>query len=155
MSSATRWRCSTVVPRRVGRVLLAALCVAACANVADKDEIAGRYRHAGAVAATLEVRPDAGGYRVRLEGGGAAQAGAASSADCVIEARGELAGRVLRARFGPVETESFSYGAAQAAEEVRTLEIVFEPQAAEVVAADTFGYCGLSAEFAGRYPIVD
>ena len=81
--------------------------------------------------------------------------GAASAADCVVEARGELTGGVLRARFGPVETDGFSYGAAQAAEEGRTLEIVFEPQAAEVVAADTFGYCGLDAEFAGRYPSVD
>ena len=38
---------------------------------------------------------------------------------------------------------------------VRTVEIVFEPGAAEVVAADTFGYCGLGAEFAGRYRIVE
>jgi hypothetical protein len=143
------------VPRQACRAALAALWLAACANAPGEDDIAGRYRHAGPIAATLEVRPDGGGYRVRLEGGGTNQAGAASAADCVIEARGELEGGVLRARFGPVETASFSYGAARAAEEGRTVEIVFEPQAAEVVAADTFGYCGLEAEFAGRYPSVD
>jgi hypothetical protein len=143
------------VPRRVGRTTLAALWLAACASGTDEDDIAGRYRHAGPIAATLEVRPDAAGYRVRLEGGGSMRDGAASAADCVVEAWGELTGGVLRARFGPVETDRFSYGAAQAAEEGRTLEIVFEPRAAEVVAADTFGYCGLDAELAGRYPSAD
>jgi hypothetical protein len=58
---------------------------------------------------------------------------------------------VLRARFGPVETDTFSYGAARAAREGRTVEIVFEPGAAEVVAAGTLGHCGWRAEFAGRY----
>jgi hypothetical protein len=143
------------VPRPVRGAVLAALWLAACAIVTDENDVAGRYRHAGPIAATLEVRPDAAGYRVRLEGGGSTRDSAASAADCVIEARGELTGGVLRARFGPVEAEGFSYGAAQAAEEGRTLEIVFEPQAAEVVAADTFGYCGLEADFAGRYPSVD
>ena len=143
------------MPRRVRRAVLAALWLAACAQAPGDAEIAGRYRHAGPVAATLEVRPDKGGYRVRLEGGGSSEAGAASAADCVVEARGELTGGVLRARFSPVETEGFSYGAAQAAEEARTVEIVFEPQAALVVAADTFGYCGLEAGFAGRYRSVD
>ena len=148
--------CSTALsPRRIGQVALAALWLIACTATPPADEIAGRYRHAGPVAATLEVRPEGGRYLVRLEGGGSAQAGAASAADCVIEARGELEGGVLRASFGPVETDTFSYGAAQAADEARTVEIRFEPGGAEVVAADTFGYCGLGAEFAGRYRIVD
>jgi len=146
------------VPSRRGPVFpalwLAALWLTACASAPgppEADDIAGRYRHVGPVAATLEVRPDGGRYLVRLEGGGSSEAGAASPADCVIEARGELKDGVLRAPFGPVETDTFSYGAAQAAGEGRTLEIVFEPGAAEVVAADTFGYCGLGADFAGRY----
>jgi hypothetical protein len=138
-----------------GHAILAALWLAACAGTPGADDIAGLYRHAGAVAATLEVRPEGERYLVRLEGGGSSEAGAASAADCVIEARGELQGAVLRAPFGPVETDSFSYGAGQAADERRTVEIRFEPGAAEVVAADTFGYCGLGAEFAGRYQIVE
>ncbi|HSA81666.1 MAG TPA: hypothetical protein VLE23_12670 [Geminicoccaceae bacterium] len=113
------------------------------------------YRHAGPVAATLEVRPDGERYLIRLEGGGSAAAGAASAADCVIEARGEVEGAVLRAPFGPVETVTFSYGAAQAADEGRTVEVRFETGAAEVVSADTFGYCGLDADFAGRYQMVE
>ena len=136
---------------RLGQLILAALWLTACVNAPAANDIAGLYRHAGPVGATLEVRPEGGLYRIRLEGGGAWQAGAASAADCVIEARGELQGAVLRAPFGAVETDTFAYGADQAASEGRSVEIVFEPGAATVVAADTFGYCGPGAEFAGRY----
>ena len=87
------------------------------------DEIAGTYRHAGTTPATLEVRREASGYLVRLEGG-ASPAGAATQADCVIEARGTPEGEVLRARLGPVETETFSYDKAQAESEARFVEIV-------------------------------
>jgi hypothetical protein len=143
------------VSSRLGQLILAALWLAACTNAPAANDIAGFYRHEGPVAATLEVRPEGGLFRVRLEGGGASRAGAASAADCVILARGELDGGVLRAPFGPVETDTFSYRADQAASDARTLEIVFEPGAATVVAADTVGYCGLGAEFAGRYWAVE
>jgi hypothetical protein len=114
-------------------------------------DIAGVYRHEGPVAATLEVARDAGQYVIRLEGGGSAAGGPATAADCVVEARGELDGAVLHARFGPVETDSFTYGAALAEREARTVQIAFEPGAAQVIQADTLGYCGLAAEFSGRY----
>jgi hypothetical protein len=145
--------CSIAWPRRAGRVALAAAWLVACQGP-PADDIAGLYRHAGAVAATLEVRHLADRYVVRLEGGGSSVAGAAAPADCVIEASGALAGAVLRARFGPVETDTFSYSAAQAAREGRSVEIVFEPGGAAVVEAATLGYCGWGAEFAGRYRAV-
>jgi hypothetical protein len=147
--------CSTALsPRRIGQVVLAALWLVACRTPAPADHVAGRYRHEGPIAATLEVRREAGQYMVTLEGGGSSAGDAATPADCIIEARGDLDGAVLQARFGPVETEAFSYGAAQAAREGRTVEIVFEPGAAEVVEAATLGYCGWGAEFAGRYRAV-
>ena len=68
-----------------------------------------------------------------------------------VEARGDLDGVVLRARFGPVETDTFSYGAAQAESEARMVRIAFEAGAAQVIEADTLGYCGLGVEFSGRY----
>jgi hypothetical protein len=136
-----------------GGATLAALWLVACASPPSAD-IAGLYRHEGAIAATLEVRADAGQYVVRLEGGGSAAAQGASAADCVIEARGELDGAVLRAPFGPVETDTFSYSAAQAERESRVVEIVFEPGAAKVIEAGTLGYCGWGAELAGRYRAV-
>jgi hypothetical protein len=145
--------CSTALgSRRVGQIALAALCLIACAATPPPaDDIAGLYRQEGPSAAMLEVRREGDQYGVRLEGGASSEAGAAAPADCVIQARGALDGAVLRAAFGPVETDTFAYGAAQAAREGRTVEIVFGPGAAEVVEAGTLGYCGWGAEFAGRY----
>ena len=60
------------------------------------DDIVGVYQYEGPVAATLEVRHEAGQYVVRLEGGGSAAEGPATAADCVVEARGDLDGVVLR-----------------------------------------------------------
>jgi hypothetical protein len=147
-----RSRCSKAPsPRRSGQIALAALWLVGCGAPPPADHIAGLYRHEGPIGATLEVRREGAQYVVRLEGGGFAAAGVAMPAECVIEARGELNGAVLQAGFGPVETDTFSYGADQAVREGRTVEIVFEPGAAEVVEAGTLGYCAWGAEFAGRY----
>ena len=143
--------CSKPAPRRVHQIALAALCLVACGATPPADDIASVYRQEGGGAATLEVRHEGDRYVVRLEGGGSSAAGAATPADCVIEARGNLDGAVLHARFGPVETDTFSYGAAEAAREGRTVEILFEPGAAEVLEAATLGYCGWGAGFSGRY----
>jgi hypothetical protein len=144
--TGTSW---AMVPRDLGGIALIALGLIACAM--RPADVAGRYRQEEPIAATLDVREDGDQYAVRLEGGGAPDAAAATAADCIIEARGVLDGAVLHARFAPVETDTFSYGAAQAGSEGRILEIAFEPGAALVREADTFGYCGLDAAFAGRY----
>jgi len=115
------------------------------------DPIEGHYLGADPPAATLEVRRDGHGYLVRLEGGSPPDPPAGAPADCTILARGPLEGGTLRARFGPIESEIFSYGPAEAEREGRTVEIAFVASAAEVIAADTFGYCGLGVEFRGRY----
>jgi hypothetical protein len=138
---------AAAAPGRLGLALIA-LGLMACA-AAPAADVAGRYRHEAPIAASLEVREDGDQYVVRLEGGGSA--GAATAADCIIEARGVLERAVLHARFDPVETDTFSYGAAQAASEGRTLEIAFEPGVALVREADTLGYCGLDAALVGRY----
>ena len=145
-----RSTCRAGVRRRLGGLAPIALGLLACATAPAAD-VSGRYRHEEPIAASLEVRKDGEQYVVRLEGGGSSAAGAATAADCIIEARGVLDGNVLNARFGPVETDTFSYGAAQAASEGRSVEIAFEPAAALVREADTFGYCGLDAALTGRY----
>lgn len=151
---AAGFRLGGCCSRQSGRAAAAVvLWLVACAPPPAPD-IAGLYRHEGPIAATLEVRAEGGEYVVRLEGGGSPAAGAASAADCVIEARGDLDGAVLRAPFGPVETDTFSYGAAQARREGRIVEIVFEPGAAEVIEAGTVGYCGWGIELSGRYRAV-
>jgi hypothetical protein len=142
-----------VSPRGLTGRALVVLGLTACATPPPAADVAGRYRHEGPIAATLEVRREADLVVVRLEGGGSDAAGAATPADCVIEARGALDGAVLRAPFDAVETDTFSYGTGQAASEGRMVEIVFEPGEAEVISADTLGYCGLGARFSGRYRV--
>ena len=151
MSGAMRSACSKALSKRFCQAVLAVLWLSRPGTALPSDDIVGVYQYEGPVAATLEVRHEAGQYVVRLEGGGSSAEGPATAADCVVEARGDLDGVVLRARFGPVETDTFSYGAAQAESEARMVRIAFEPGAAQVIEADTLGYCGLGVEFSGRY----
>jgi hypothetical protein len=151
MRGAMRSACSKARSRRFYQAVLAVLWLSRPGTALPSNDIVGVYQHEGPVAATLEVRHDAGQYVVRLEGGGSSAGGPATAADCVVQARGGLDGVVLRARFGPVETDTFSYGAAQAESEARMVRIAFEPGAAQVIEADTLGYCGLGVEFSGRY----
>ena len=151
MRGAMRSACSKAMSKRFCQAVLAVLWLSRPGTALPSDEIVGVYQYEGPVAATLEVRHEAGQYVVRLEGGGSSAEGPATAADCVVEARGDLDGVVLRARFGPVETDTFSYGAAQAESEARMVRIAFEPGAAQVIEADTLGYCGLGVEFSGRY----
>jgi hypothetical protein len=151
MRGAMPSACSKARSNRFYQAVLAVLWLSRPGTALLSDDIVGVYQHEGPVAATLEVRHEAGQYVVRLEGGGSSVEGPATAADCVVEARGGLDGGVLRARFGPVETDTFSYGAAQAESEARMVRIAFEPGAAQVIEADTLGYCGLGVEFSGRY----
>ena len=151
MRGAMRSACSKALSKRFCQAVLAVLWLSRPGTALPSDDIVGVYQYEGPVAATLEVRHEAGQYVVRLEGGGSSAEGPATAADCVVEARGDLDGVVLRARFGPVETDTFSYGAAQAESEARMVRIAFEPGAAQVIEADTLGYCGLGVEFSGHY----
>ena len=151
MRGAMRSACSKAMSKRFCQAMLAVLWLSRPGTALPSDDIVGVYQYEGPVAATLQVRHEAGQYVVRLEGGGSSAEGPATAADCVVEARGDLDGVVLRARFGPVETDTFSYGAAQAESEARMVRIAFEPGAAQVIEADTLGYCGLGVEFSGRY----
>jgi hypothetical protein len=151
MRGAMRSACSKAMPKRFCQAVLEVLWLSRPGTALPSGDIVGVYQYEGPVAATLEIRHEAGQYVVRLEGGGSSSEGPATAADCVVEARGDLDGVVLLARFGPVETDTFSYGAAQAESEARMVRIAFEPGAAQVIEADTLGYCGLGVEFSGRY----
>jgi hypothetical protein len=139
------------MPGRFWRASLPPVLVLVLVAATSAADVTGTYQRAGTTRATLEVRQQGHDYLVRLEGGASPAAGAATPADCVIEARGTPEGEVLRARFGPVETETFSYDQAQSESEARFVEIIFGPGSARVVQADTLGYCGLEVEFAGSY----
>lgn len=156
MNSVTRSGCSTAGHSAAcGALLVLAMLLAApSSDAARLAGIDGTYRHAGRVAALLEVRRVPEGYAVKLQGGASPEAGAAAAADCVILAHGPAKGQRFEAGFDPVETDAFSYGAEQAARDHRVLRIVFGRGAAQVTEADVFGYCGLGATFLGRYRLV-
>jgi len=119
-------------------------------HAADRT-ITGVYTAGHGAPSTLEVRVEATHYVVLLSGGGSEAARAAPPADCYVRAKGTLHGRTLTVTFMPVETDTFIYSQAQAEKEKRTLKIVFGQNTADVIRADTFGYCGLGSSFVGHY----
>ena len=86
-----------------------------------------------------------------LSGGSLEAAGAAAGADCYVKAIGTLQENTLAAKFAAIETDTFMYSETQAQEEKRRLEMTFGSDTAEVIHADTFGYCGLGVTFLGHY----
>ncbi len=113
--------------------------------------ITGTYTLTSDAAATLEIKAEGTHYEALLSGGSPQVAGAAAPADCYIRVMGKLQGNKLAGNFTAIETDTFMYSEAQAQEEKRKVEIIFDSDTAEVVRADTFGYCGLGANFMGHY----
>jgi hypothetical protein len=150
------WKCFAV-KRSIGIILLSSLAalgaepVAALWPRAWALEIAGIYRRSRDASSILEVKAEGGRFLALLSGGAPSGAGAGGPADCYVRAVGKLHGKTLEGEFAAVEMPSFSYSRAAAEKERRKLKIVFGPNTAEVVEADTFGYCGLGAGFLGRY----
>ncbi|MEI7995204.1 MAG: hypothetical protein WCH01_09915 [Methylococcaceae bacterium] len=117
----------------------------------DSSPFSDSYVMAGNPATTMDVRREGDQYQIELSGGGDELAGAATAADCFIHAEGKREGNRLAAVFTALETDTFSFSEREARSENRKLEVVFEPEGASVVHADTFGYCGLGATFEGKY----
>ena len=114
-------------------------------------DASGQYVRRGQPTSTLEVHAEGDRYVAVLAGGGFEGRGASTAADCYVRAVGSMRGDVLIARFTPFTTDVFSYGAAQADSEHRSISIRFTAGNAEVLSADTEGYCGLGATFLGPY----
>ena len=114
-------------------------------------DVSGQYVRRGQPTSTLEVHAEGDRYVALLAGGGSEARGASTAADCYVRAVGSMRGDVLIARFAPFTTDVFSYGAAQAESENRSISIRFTAGDAEVLSADTEGYCGLGATFLGSY----
>lgn len=114
-------------------------------------DVSGQYVRRGQPTSTLEVHAEGDRYVAVLAGGGFEGRGASTAADCYVRAIGSMRGDVLIARFTPFTTDVFSYGAPQAESEHRSISIRFTAGNAEVISADTEGYCGLGATFLGSY----
>jgi hypothetical protein len=130
---------------------LLAGCLAAGAAAAE-PEIGGSYRREGEADVRMTIRRDGPDLDITILGGAAAQTVAA---DCTLRALGTLTGSVVTARFGPIETDTMSYAAAEAEQEGRMLIVSFQNRGARVTRADTLGYCGLGIDFTGPYSRAD
>jgi hypothetical protein len=136
------------------RALLAIGCLTPlilCARAEADQGIAGTYVHVGDVAATMIVHVSKGVADISLEGGGRRSAGASSAADCGIRAIGPVAPSGVVASFRALQTDTMDYDQALAIREQRKIRITFSPREAQVVSADIEGYCGVGAQFDGRY----
>jgi hypothetical protein len=147
MKAKTRF----VVAIGFGITALSLVLQGSAANKPDSISKFGTYAAVGNPTTTMEVSKQDGQYQILLSGGGEESAGAAAAADCFIRAVGKPEGNRLAAAFTAIETDTFYYSERQARAEGRKLEVVFGPQGASIVRADTLGYCGLGATFEGEY----
>ena len=95
------------------------------------------YQYEGPVAATLEVRHEAGRCVVRLEGGGSSAKGLRPLPTASKGLRAMSMALSCVPGSAQVETDTFSYGAAQAESEARMVRIAFETGAAQVIGGPT------------------
>jgi hypothetical protein len=151
-------RCGHERPARDACSIAAALIFASFAGGCEQESgapsstsIAGRYVGGTEATSTLEVQTEGDRFVVLLSGGAQAGAGAATPADCYVRAVGTIQGDTLVAGFTSLETDVFYYDAAQADREKRKVAIRFAAGDAEVLSADTDGYCGLGITFLGPY----
>ena len=147
-------KCSRMKTKSQLRASIIALMVVSQVSLAippDSNPFSEIYVMAGNPATTMNVRREGNQYQIELSGGDDGLSGASTVADCFIHAEGKRAGNRLAAAFTALETDTFSYSEREARAENRKLEVIFEPEGATVVHADTLGYCGLGATFEGQY----
>lgn len=110
---------------------------------------AGRYEATGPIGATLDLSgPVDGQWQVGLRGG-ARPDGAATAADCELQARGPLKHGRIDAAVVPFEGVLMSVTAADLARAPARVRVTLDGQRA-LVEAET-GLCAMGAEFDGEY----
>ncbi len=124
---------------------IAALDVAA----ATPDTPAGRYAKVGERTGMLTLDDTGSGWRIALQGGGAAADGAAAAADCDLQAQGTLREGRIAASVVPFETERMSVTEADLAAQPARVLVTLDGDSA-IVETD-FALCGLGADLSGHY----
>ncbi|KSB89756.1 hypothetical protein AS593_01650 [Caulobacter vibrioides] len=109
---------------------------------------AGRYVMGGQRRGVLTLTPNGETWRVSLSGGVLAD-GAATAADCELEAEGVLRNGRIEAKVVPFEGTNISLGAAELAARPAKAEVILNAEAA-IVSTDFQG-CGVGADLSGRY----
>lgn len=109
---------------------------------------AGRYVLSGARRGVLTLAQKDGVWKVSLAGG-VADDGAATAADCQLEAEGPLKDGRIEARVVPFEAGNTAVSAADLAARPAGARITLDGEAA-IVTTD-FNGCGVGADLSGRY----
>lgn len=137
-----------------------ALAVAGCERPAAADpplpmaaagtaqEPAGKYVMSGERRGLLTLTPKGEVWRVSLSGG-ALSDGAATAADCELEAEGVLEGGRIEAQVVPFEGTNISLTAAELAARPAKAEVILNAETASV--STDFRGCGVGADLSGRY----
>lgn len=115
----------------------------------DAPSPAGRYTATGPAPTTLDLTtaPD-GEWHIALRGG-AVPNGAATAADCELQARGPLSGGRIDAAVVPFEGELISVTEADLADAPARVAVVLDGDTATV--ETDYAGCGMGAGFDGAY----
>ncbi len=109
---------------------------------------AGKYVMSGQRRGLLTLTPKGDVWRVSLSGG-ALSDGAATAADCELEAEGALKDGRIEARVVPFEGTNISLSAADLATRPATARVTLNAETASV--STDFQGCGVGADLSGRY----
>lgn len=109
---------------------------------------AGTYVMSGERRGQLILTPRGETWRISLSGG-APSDGAATAADCELEAEGALSNGRIEAKVVPFEGANISLSAADLAARPARAEVILNAEAA-IVSTDFQG-CGVGADLSGRY----
>ncbi|PVM87195.1 hypothetical protein [Caulobacter endophyticus] len=109
---------------------------------------AGRYVMGGQRRGVLTLTPDGEAWRISLSGG-ALSDGAATAADCELQAEGALRNGRIEGKVVPFEGANISLSAADLATRPAKAEVTLKAETA-IVTTDFQG-CGVGADLSGRY----
>ena len=109
---------------------------------------AGSWLAVPPASGAMRVTPSGSGWRVSVRTSGPNR-GAATPADCEVEAQGPLEGSQIAAKLVPFETEINTVSAEQAARSPATVRVTFEGDQASV--ETNYQGCGLGAYAGGRF----
>lgn len=104
------------------------------------------YQGEGPPFARVVLRPEGSRWRVSLFGGSDPRPGGPGASDCHIEGEGSRVGDRIKASFIP----GTDWAAQSLFKEPRWIDLEFEKGAVRV-STDVFAWCGLGANFDGRY----
>lgn len=118
-------------------------------STAAAPAIAGVYRMRGARVGDLTLEQAEGGWKISLRGGVPTDMGAATPADCELQAQGPLVGDRIEGVVTPFEGETGGLTAEDLQGRAYVVTVRVDGQTASV--ATDYDGCGMGADLSGDY----